>query len=80
MSGELGRFGHHPDPATDYEIEVQALESIISDKAIGLRVYDPMPEKRLRRALDFRVGGVPTSVSARALLLKIEALAPKSQS
>lgn len=30
MSDEnLGRFGHHPDPAIDFEIEVEALSSLL---------------------------------------------------
>ena len=80
----LGRFGHHPDPATDFEIEVQALESIVTDREHGLRRSEPWPGERLACAMTFKVGGVETAVEAKALLRDLEprlaALADQSRS
>lgn len=68
----LGRFGHHPDPATDFCIEVEELDSIVTDKLLGLRGDEAMPNQRIRRAMEFRVGGDPASVNAKLMLRDIE--------
>ena len=73
----LGRFGHHPDPATDFEVEVESLDSIITDKERGLRAGEPLPLERIRRAMEFRVGGVPTAISAKSVLRHIESRAER---
>lgn len=47
---ELGPFGHHPDPATDFCCEVEALEGEAEDVRLGLRSQWPF-WPRLSRAL-----------------------------
>ena len=68
----LGRFGHHPDPATDFCEEVTHLESIVTDKELGLRADEEVPIERIARAMTFRVGGDVFSVGAKAHLRDIE--------
>jgi hypothetical protein len=66
---KLGRFGHHPDPAIDFEVEVESLESIWID-----RERYPLDEsflRRMQRAVAFKVGGHPVAVEARRALLKL---------
>jgi hypothetical protein len=66
----LAQFGHHPDPAIDFTVEVESLQSIMTDRALGLR--PEWTEIRLRervgRALQFRVGGDEAAVQAKAQL------------
>lgn len=70
----LGRFGHHPDPATDFEVEVQDIEAEVYNASVG---FQPLPREvlltRIDRALDFRVGGVPSCVEAKGVLREIAA-------
>lgn len=68
----LGRFGHHPDPAIDFEIEVEELQSIIIDKELGLRADEELPVDRMFLAMQFRVGGDPGAVEAKFLLRELE--------
>lgn len=63
-----GRFGHHPDPAVDFCVEVESLESIITDKELGLRTDEPHPRERFERAMEFRVGGDADAVRAKGFL------------
>lgn len=76
----LGKFGHHPDPATDFEVEVEEIESIITDVRLGLRPKDDI-EPRLSNAMKFRVGGVPSAVAAKDTLraLQDSLMSPTSQ-
>lgn len=67
MTDNLGRFGHHPDPAIDLEVEVEEIQSIVSDVKLGLRPKDDI-EPRLSQAMHSRVGGVPSAVAAKDLL------------
>lgn len=67
----LCRYDHHPDPAIDFEIEVESIQSIECDAAHGLRPYDGLPD-RVARAMDFRVGGDAGAVAAKALLRQID--------
>lgn len=68
---KLGRFNHHPDTVIDYEMEVEILEGLAYDASVGmtgaLQVLD-----RVRKALDFQVGGDESAVSAKASLREIE--------
>ena len=68
----LGRFGHHPDPAIDFCVEVESLSSIVTDKKLGMRADEPWPIERVRRAMEFRVGGDPACVKAKGDLRDIE--------
>lgn len=68
----LARFGHHPDPATDFCIEVTELECIVTDKELGLRDDEEIPLSRIARAMSFRVGGDEIAVGAKQHLREIE--------
>lgn len=74
----LGRFGHHPDPATDFEVEVTSLQGrlfnakhAIPDKH-GLTESVAQVADAIKRAMTFRVGGVETSVRAKSILRALE--------
>lgn len=71
MSEKLGRFDHHPDPAIDFEVEVEELIGMAYNRRVG---FDPEPDldRRVERAMQFSVGGVPSCVSAKAELRKID--------
>lgn len=74
----LGRFNHHPAPAIDFEIEVQSLEARLYDAKGGISKPGTMPESvssvlaAIDRAMDFRVGGDPSAVSAKGVLRKLQ--------
>lgn len=61
---ELGRFGHHPDPAIDFCVEVDAIEGLIADCKAGLVAFTEV-EDRTGKALRFNVGGVERAVMAK---------------
>lgn len=74
----LGRFGHHPDPATDFEVEVTSLQGrlfnakhAIPDKH-GVTESVAQVADAIKRAMTFRVGGVETSVRAKSILHALE--------
>lgn len=66
-----GRFDHHPDPAIDFCIEVDALEGLVADVRAGVEKRGVV-EERLFKATMFRVGGDMRAVSARQKLLTLE--------
>ena len=68
---KLGRFGHHPDPAIDFCIEVEELETIYSDVKIEFRPRDASFNGRIARALNFTVGGDINAIAAKAKLRRI---------
>lgn len=74
----LGRFGHHPDPAIDFCIEVETLESRLHQAENGLCKPGDKPEtitavlSDIQRAMAFTVGGDPGSVRAKAILRELE--------
>lgn len=74
----LGRFNHHPDPAIDFEIEVQSLEARLFDAKGGISKPGTKPEtvasvlNDIGRAMEFIVGGDPITVAAKATLREIE--------
>ncbi len=43
MSDQVGKFGHHPDPLIDAEVEIERLQGLLSEAHGGLL-----------RALDFK--------------------------
>lgn len=69
---ELGRFGHHPDPAVDFEVEVDVLEGAVADWKAGLEERSDV-ERRIFMAMMFRVGGVDRAVIAKNKLRALEA-------
>ena len=74
----LGRFDHHPDPAIDFEIEVQSLEARLFDAKGGISKPGTEPETvaavlvGIERAMTFRVGGDPSCVTAKQVLRRLE--------
>lgn len=75
----LGRFGHHPDPAVDFSVEVEAIQGMIADFKVGHpdddgQQYDLATIKgRIFSAMTFRVGGDAGAVHAKSLLRQSEA-------
>lgn len=69
----LGRFGHHPDPAIDFTVEVEEIEAEYTNHLIG---FQPFPAEILKgrvfKAMQFRVGGDPIAVSAKDFLRQLE--------
>jgi hypothetical protein len=73
---KLGRFGHHPDPAIDFCVEVEIIENEWLNIQIGFENGTPTKDelsKRMEKAMDFRVGGDLNAISAKSLLRSIEA-------
>jgi hypothetical protein len=74
----LGRFGHHPDPAIDFCVEVEELQGMAANRKLGFNT-EPTLDERVAKAMLFRVGGDEGAVKAKELLRKIEAsLTPTS--
>lgn len=76
---KLALFNHHPDPAIDFCIEVESLQAIAADRRITRRnpsfrnPEDGSLEKRVLRAMSFRVGGDVQAVAAKSELRALEA-------
>jgi hypothetical protein len=62
-----GRFNHHPDPAIDFEVECDCLMGLAFDAEHGMADKAAVIE-RMARALEFRVGGVPSCINAKEAL------------
>lgn len=75
----LGRFRHHPNPAIDFCIEVETLQSRLFDAKGSLSKPGTEPETvvsvlaDIQKAMDFRVGGDEGAVNAKRLLRELEA-------
>lgn len=64
---KLGRFGHHPDPAIDFCVEVDYLKGMQYD--VGCRrASEAEFNDRVARAMEFRVGGDQHAIAAKAVL------------
>lgn len=78
-AAKLGKFGHHPDPAIDFEIEVESLQARLIDAKGGISKPGTEPEAPaavladIERAMTFRVGGDPSAVRAKQMLRDLEA-------
>lgn len=77
---KAGRFGHHPEPAIDFCIEVEALEGHLFDAKHGIgktghepRRIDDEFRRRVSSAMDFIVGGDQIAIAAKATLRSISA-------
>lgn len=71
----LGRFGHHPDPADDFCVEVECLQSEWENHKTGFMNGTPSRrelEDRAFRAMQFRVGGDQAAIAAKGTLREIE--------
>lgn len=70
---KLGRFNWHPDPAIDFEVEVEALEGVALDRLIGFaNPEDATLESRVEKAMQFRVGGDLGAINAKHALRKLD--------
>ena len=74
----LGKFGHHPDPAIDFEIEVQALQGADADHRAGLagRMTKADFDRRMEVAMAFRVGGDAGAIAAKDMLRRLAGIQP----
>lgn len=68
---KLGRFGHHPDPAIDFCVEVESLEGLAFDVERGMEERQPIA-LRINRAMGFRVGGDLSAITAKDTLRGLE--------
>jgi len=73
MNERTCRFGHHPDPAIDFCIEVEAIQGEAYNERVGFPIEGPPLADRIFRAMQFRVGGDEGAVWAKSLLREIEA-------
>lgn len=73
MSEIVGRFGHHPDPAIDFCIEVECIEGEAYNERVGFPVEGRPLGDRIFYAMSFRVGGDLGAISAKGRLREIEA-------
>jgi hypothetical protein len=77
IAPKFGRFDHHPDPAIDFCIEVEAIQGQLFDAAHGISKPGTEPvtieevRDRIARAMTFRVGGDEGAVTAKSLLLNV---------
>lgn len=82
---KLSRFGHHPDPVTDYGVEVEWLEGAVLEMENGVRstmIERSEVMERASRVSDFRVGGTVEGLKIRTqlngILRRLESLPPRS--
>ena len=71
---DVGRFGHHPDPAVDFCEEVDQLKGIAHNVTVGFGDWftDWIDlDERIFRAMSFRVGGNQNAVAAKGDLRKL---------
>ncbi len=73
---ELGRFGHHPNPAIDFCMEVEKLEGESYNMRAGIPSAMPLTtfRERVAKAMQFRVGGDLNAINAKGVLRSIEAV------
>lgn len=71
MTDELGRFGHHPNPAIDFCVEVDAIEGLAADVRAGLAPKGELAD-RIFRAMAFTVGGDLNAINAKDTLRRTE--------
>lgn len=69
-------FDHHPDPAIDFCCEVEELENIAENARLGLTGLGHEEDratldKRVQRAMEFRVGADQAAVLAKAALRQL---------
>ena len=70
----LGRFGHHPDAAIDFCVEVERIENVVRNQHLGLARPEELAslETDVAKAMQFRVGGDIQAIDAKAALRKVE--------
>ena len=68
---QLGRFGHHPNPAIDFCVEAESLLGEIENHRVGFTNGTPSADdmrKRIDAAMTFKVGGDSNAVLAKQQL------------
>lgn len=71
----VAKFGHHPEPATDFCVEVEAIEGEWFNVQVGFENGTPSKDELMKRvdaAMAFRVGGDLNAIKAKALLREID--------
>lgn len=71
VTTEVSQFGHHPNPATDFCVEVEALLGEIKNHQVGFTNGTPTREemdRRIERAMAFKVGGDTSAIAAKGTL------------
>ena len=63
-------FGHHPNPAIDFCVEVEAIEGEVVDQRAGLAAQFDISQ-HVDRAMQFRVGGDQAAINAKDALRRI---------
>lgn len=51
---KIGMFGNHPDPETDFCVEVDVIEGLNADRKAGLEDWQTV-EDRISDAMDFPI-------------------------
>lgn len=64
-------FGHHPNPAIDFCVEVDRIEGLRHECQVGM-VDDTTLLDAVEKAMRFRVGGDVHAVTAKRRLREIE--------
>lgn len=75
LTEKPGRFGHHPDPAIDFCVEVETLDGEWLNTKIGFMNGTPSADelrRRTDRAMDFQVGGDLNAIGAKSILRVID--------
>lgn len=65
------QFGHHPDPAIDFCVEVEELQGMAYNRNVGFDL-EPTLDSRIERAMQFRAGGDIGAIDAKHLLREID--------
>lgn len=68
----MGRFGHHPEPVTDFCEEVDTIRDEMTDQASGLPPTMDL-QGRIARAMTFTAAVNPDAIAAKQVLRELEA-------
>lgn len=64
-------FGHHPDSAIDFCVEVEEIIAMACNRKVGF-APEPALDARHFRAMQYRVGGDEGAVNAKHMLRNVE--------
>lgn len=67
----VGRFGHHPDPAIDFCVEVDHLTALHFDACNEMADWE-VTKERIAFAMEFNVGGDLHAIQAKDSLRRLE--------
>lgn len=70
MTERLGKFGHHPDAAIDFCVEVEEIQAMAYNRKVGFD-NEPSLDDRIEKALAFRVGGDIGCINAKAIIREL---------